>query len=61
MILNTIEKYNFKCNKKNHIISNFIKKKIKMHGRLTSIFSFVNKSFIISTFSFSIAAYNGVL
>ena len=51
MILNAIEIYDFK----------FYKKLIKILRILTSILSLVNKSLIISTFSFSTAKYNAVL
>ena len=51
IILNFIQIYDFK----------FHKKYLKILIILTSIFSLVNKSLMISMFSFSTAAYNAVL
>ena len=52
MILNFIEKYNFRF---------YLKYAFKMHPILGSILSLLNKSLMISMFPFSTAKYNAVL
>ena len=68
IILNVIERYDLKCYWMiwceillNNMILNIIKYIFKIYPRLISSLSFVNKSLMISMFSFSTAKYNAVL